>query len=240
MAFDATLAGENSNSLVSVARAVELINDLPPSAGINQWLALGETQQEKTLVASTFSIDSLPWKGDICSTVQALAWPRRVYYDGQYTYCDAIPRDVELAVAYTAAFMGEEGGYVGVGDGGGESESDSAPFPGLTPADLQGYEQVDLGNGALKLKLTEQSGIKTGVTFIPAFAADLLRKYINSAQGFKSTQFRNNSVGRIQVPYINPFNLVVRESRVIYDSVNNKLYPKTGGWLSNPPGYAAT
>ena len=238
MAFDATLGGENSNSFVAVARAVELLSDLPSSAGINDWLNYSEAEQEQTLVASSFSIDPLPWKGDICSTIQALSWPRRIYYDGQYTYCDAMPRDIELAVAYTAAFMGKEGGYVGVGTGGGESESDSAPFPGLTPADLAGYDQVDLGNGALRLKLSEQGAIKTGVGFIPAFAADLLRKYINSAKDFKTTQFRNRSVAQISNPFINPSRLKKTESTIIYDSTNNKLYPKTGGWLSNPPGYA--
>ena len=230
MAFDATLGGASSNSLLTEVRAIELLSDLPASTGINEWLNFSTEEQQQTLVASTFSINPLPWKGAICGDIQALAWPRVIEVDGRSTVCEYLPRDVELATAYTAAFMGKEGGYVGVGTGGGESETDSAPFPGLTPADLAGYEQVDLGNGALRLRLTEQSEFKTGFGFIPAFAADLLRKYVQASGGWGSSRISVSSTARLYQPYITGR---YRRGDGIYEN-NGKIYPRTGGWLSNP------
>jgi hypothetical protein len=203
MAFVSTLGAENANSYISVAEADSLIGDLPQSDGIAEWLGLIPTDKEKTLIAATFSIDPLPWKGLVCSSTQNLAWPRKIVYDRRVTLCDSLPYHFKLAVAYTAAFMGQLGGYIKVAEGGGRAPiSDSEAIPGLTPNDLVGYEKVSLGSGAVELTLADPGKIQTGAQYLPPFATDLLVKYIQKLGGLATIKQSIPTVAGIRVPFI--------------------------------------
>ena len=203
MAFVSTLGAESANSYISVAEADSLVGDLPQSDGIAEWLALIPSDKEKTLIAATFSIDPLPWKGVICSTTQNLAWPRKIVYDRRTTFCDSLPYHLKLAVAYTAAFMGQAGGYIKVAEGGGSAPaSDSEAIPGLTPTDLVGYEKVSLGKGAIELTLADPAKIQTGSQYLPPFATDLLYKYLENVGGLTAVKQDIPTVAGIRVPFI--------------------------------------
>jgi hypothetical protein len=233
MAFVSELGSEEANSYLAVAEAVELNQSLPVSGGIQEWLSLGETDQEKTLTAATLSIDPQNWKGTICNQSQSLAWPRIISYDGRLTYCESLPYDFKIAVAYTAAFMGEQGGYISVKEGGGASASENAnALEGLSPQDLKGYDALSLGNGAISLKLSSPERMQTGVNFIPPFAADILAKYIiGTNSGLSVVRLRNASVGRLATPYLHMAAYRTGMTEVREDGL---LYPIYGGWASFP------
>jgi hypothetical protein len=234
--FNSTLASRTSNSYISVEEADALLVDVPTSDGVEEWLQLVEVDKEKTLVAATFSIDPLSWKGEPCDPEQSLAWPRIINYDGRRTVCEELPYDFRLAVAYTAAFMGNEGGYMSIASGGGATAAEGLNgIEGLTPQDLKGYEAVALGNGAISLKLAKPDAIQSGIQYIPPFAIDMLAKYTkNLTGGLSVTRLRTSSVAKTVVPFIYPNH---RLSTGLIREVDGKIFPSVGGWASYPlPG----
>lgn len=203
MAFVSTLGSSSANSFISDTRAAELLGDLPLSDGLSDWLSLVQGDKQKTLVAASFSILPLPWKGNICSTSQNLPWPRVISYDGKLTECSLLPYDFEMAVAYTAAYMGQLGGYIQIAPGGGSAPpSGTDAIPGLTPEDLKGYEKVSLGKGAIELTLASPNTIQTGVQYLPSFATDLLAKYVRGSGGFGTVKMNVRSVAGVRAPFI--------------------------------------
>jgi hypothetical protein len=218
MAFVSTLGASNANSFLSVARATSLLGEIPPSPGITAWLALNPTQKEQTLVAATMAVNPLKWKGYVINTDQSLAWPRLIKIDGRQLPVDELPIDFEIAVAYVAAFLGSNGGYTAVaaGDGGASLRSTNQ------------YEEVDLGNGALRVKFKQGDTPQTGVDYIPPFAMDILYRYITDPS-FSQPYVSRTSTARID-PYYG--NAAFRPSRIRF--AGGQVFPSRGGWYSNP------
>jgi hypothetical protein len=218
MAFVSTLGAANANSFISVARATTLLGEIPVSAGITAWLTLGDTQKEQTLVAATMTINPLKWKGYVADASQSLSWPRLVKIDGRQLPTDELPIDFEIAVAYMAAFLGSGGGYtaVAVNDG------------GATLRSTNQYEEVELGDGALRVKFKQGDIPQTGVDYIPPFAMDILYRYMIDPS-FNQPYVSRNSTARID-PYYGSG--AFRPSRIRF--ANGQVFPARGGWYSNP------
>ena len=218
MAFVSTLGAANANSFLSVARATTLLGELPVSPGITAWLALSDTQKQQSLVAATMTINPLKWKGYVADDTQSLSWPRRIKIDGRQLATDELPLDFEIAVAYVAAFLGSDGGYtsVAVGDGGSSLRSTNQ------------YEEVELGDGALRVKFKQGDIPQTGVDYIPPFAMDILYRYMIDAS------FHQPYVSRTSTARIDPYygNASFRPSRIRF--AGGQVFPSRGGWYSNP------
>lgn len=218
MAFVSTLGASDANSFLSVANATSLLSELPASPGITAWMALTITQKEQSLVAATMSVNSLRYKGKIANSDQSLSWPRLIKIDGRQLSADSLPLDFEVAVAYMAAYFGATGGYtsVSVGDGG----------AGLLGTNQ--YEEVDLANGALRVKYKNQGNAsQTGINYIPPFAMDILSRYMLDA-GFSQPYLSRSSAARIN-PYYS--NSAFMPNRIRF--AGNQVFPATGGWASN-------
>jgi len=218
MAFVSTLGAANANSFISVARATTLLGELPVSAGITAWLALNNTQKEQTLVAATMTINPLKWKGYVADAAQSLSWPRLIKIDGRQLATDELPIDFEIAVAYMAAFLGSGGGYTAVAtnDGGASLRSTNQ------------YEEVELGNGALRVKFKSGDTPQTGMDYIPPFSMDILSRYAIDSS-FNQPYVTRDSVARLD-PYYG--NSAFRPNRIRV--VGSQIYPSYGGWASNP------
>lgn len=218
MAFVSTLGAANANSFISVARATTLLGELPVSAGITAWLALNNTQKEQTLVAATMTINPLKWKGYVADASQSLSWPRLIKIDGRQLATDELPIDFEIAVAYMAAFLGSGGGYTAVATNDG----------GATLRSTNQYEEVELGDGALRVKFKQGDMPQTGVDYIPPFAMDILYRYMIDAS-FHQPYVSRTSTARID-PYYGAG--AFRPNRIRF--AGGQVFPATGGWYSNP------
>jgi hypothetical protein len=218
MAFVSTIGASDANSFLSVARASTLLGELPASAGITAWLALTTTQKEQTLVAASMTINPLKWKGTVATQEQSLAWPRRMKIDGRVLPYDELPIDFEIAVAYMAGFLGSGGGYtaVAVNDG------------GASLRDTNQYEEVELGDGALRVKFKGGDAPQTGMDYIPPFSMDILSRYAIDSS-FNQPYVTRDSVARLD-PYYG--NSAFRPNRIRV--VGSQIYPSYGGWASNP------
>lgn len=218
MAFVSTLGASDANSFLSVARASSLLGELPASAGITAWLALTTTQKEQSLVAATMTINPLKWKGYVADASQSLAWPRLIKVDGRQLPTDELPIDFEISVAYVAAFLGSSGGYTAVAanDGGANLRSTNQ------------YDEVELGDGALRVKFKQGDIPQTGVDYIPPFAMDILQRYITDPS-FHQPYVSRTSTARID-PYYGGNGFRPRRIRF----AGGQVFPATGGWYSNP------
>lgn len=218
MAFVSTLGATNANSYLSVARAISLAGDLPGSDGLNAWIALSSADKEKTLVTATLVINSLRWKGRPVTQEQSLAWPRRIIADNRSLSTEELPLDFEFAIVYMAAFLGQNGGYTAVtaGDGGSALLATNQ------------YQEVELGDGALRVKLRTDDSAQSGLEYIPPFSMDILRKYVID-ESFSQPYFTKNSNARISpMRGMGAF----QPSRVRVS--NGQIFPTYGGWASNP------
>lgn len=218
MAFVSTLGAADANSFLSVARATSLLGDLPASAGITAWLALTDAQKEQTLVAATMTINPLKWKGRIIDDTQSLSWPRLMKIDGRQLSTEELPIDFEIAVAYMAAFLGSGGGYTAVAtnDGGASLRSTNQ------------YEEVELGDGALRVKFKGGDIPQTGIDYIPPFAMDILYRYMIDPS-FNQPYVSRTSTARVD-PYYGGGAFRPRSIRF----AGGQVFPTYGGWASNP------
>lgn len=218
MAFISTLAASDANSFLSVERAISLLTELPDSPGVVSWLALEEEQQEKTLVASTMTINPLRWKGFVATPDQSLAWPRNIKIDGRRLPSDELPLDFEYAVAYMAAFLSTNGGYTGIptgNDGGVQLQQNDQ------------YSEVELGSGALRVKFKEDNSGQSGFEYIPPFVMDILSKYIVDSN-FSQPYLSKTSAARVAPFYANG---LYRQSGIRI--AGGLVFPRSGGWASN-------
>lgn len=218
MAFVSTLGAPDANSYLSVAEATALLQDLPPSAGIQQWLALTDTQKQQTLVNATMAINPLQWKGRPASPEQSLAWPRLMIADYYYSQIDELPLDFRTGVAYMAAFLGINGGYTGIkdADGGSKRQKNSE------------YEEVELGNGDLRVKFDKSYNAQTGALFIPPYSMDIFTKYMIRGE-FYQPKVRRESTARVGYR-----GFVTRQKPSGVRMVNGQLYPYGGSWNNRP------
>jgi len=218
VAFVSTLGASNANSFLSVANATTLLGELPVSAGITAWLALNTTQKEQTLVAATMTINPLKFKGRVATSEQSLSWPRLIKIDGRQLPSDDLPLDFEVAVAYMAAYLGSGGGYTAV----------AANDGGATLLSTNQYEEVELGDGALRVKYKNQGDIpQTGIDYIPPFAMDILYRYIVDP-GFNQPYLTRSSTARVDPYYAGA---AFRPSRIRV--VGGQVFPARGRWGSN-------
>ena len=217
MAFVSTLGASDANSFLSVARATSLLGDLPASEGVSAWLALTTGNKEKTLIAATMSVNPLRWKGRPTTAEQSLAWPRIIRIDHFYLPTDELPIDFEIGVAYMAAFLGSGGGYTAVVTGDG----------GTTLRENDQYDEVELGDGALRVKLKQTETLQSGIQYIPPFSMDIFSRYA------LTNDFIQADVVKSGVARVNPYTpFTPRQSNVRF--VNGQVYPRSGGWYSNP------
>lgn len=218
MAFVSTLGATNANSYLSVARATELLGDLPASAGVTAWLALTPTEKQQTLVAATMAINHLQWKGRPANEEQSLAWPRIIAADYFYVNEDQLPIDFEVGVAYMAAFLGDNGGYTGIADADG----------GMTMRNNYQYDEVELGRSDLRVKFNKDTMSQSGMMYIPPFSMDIFARYMIRGD-FYQPRVRREATARID-PYFR--NARFGPSRV--REMGGKVWPLYGGWASNP------
>ena len=216
MAFVSTLGASDANSYLSVARATTLLSELPESPGIVAWLALTPTQKEQSLVAATMTINPLQWKGQPSSTEQSLAWPRRIIADYYFAPEDELPVDFEIGVAYMAAFLGTTGGYTGIpdADGGAKRYKNSE------------YEEVELGDGELRVKFRTDSMSQTGALFIPPFSMDIFSRYMIRGD-FYQPRVRRESTARVGYR-----GFVTRQKPSGVRYINGQLWPYGSSWSS--------
>jgi hypothetical protein len=218
MAFVSTLGANNANSYLSVARAISLAGDLPASDGLNAWNSLTTASKEKTLVIATLIINSLRWKGKPATQEQSLAWPRQIIADNRLLSTEELPLDFEFAVVYMAAFLGQNGGYTAVVEGDG----------GSALQETNQYQEVELGDGALRVKFRTDDTAQSGFEYIPPFSMDILKKYIID-ESFHQPHFTKASNARLNR---NRGFGAYRPNGVRV--VNGQLFPVYGGWASNP------
>jgi len=216
MAFVSTLGASDATSYLSVARASTLLSELPASTGVTTWLALTTTQKEQSLVAATMAINPLQWRGQPSSVEQSLAWPRRIVADYYFAPDDELPIDFEVGVAYMAAFLGSNGGYTGIADldGGAKRYKNSE------------YEEVELGDGDLRVKFRTDSMSQTGALFIPPFSMDIFAKYMIRGD-FYQPKVRRESTARVGYR-----GYVTRQKPSGVRYINGQLYPYGGSWSS--------
>lgn len=218
MAFVSTLGAPDANSYLSVAEATALLQDLPPSVGIQQWLALTNTQKQQTLVNATMAINPLQWKGRPASPEQSLAWPRLMIADYYYSQIDELPLDFKTGVAYMAAFLGINGGYTGIkdADGGSKRQKNSE------------YEEVELGSGDLRVKFDKSYNAQTGALFIPPYSMDIFTKYMIRGD-FYQPKVRREATARVGYR-----GFVTRQKPSGVRMINGQLYPYGGSWNNRP------
>ena len=101
--LNATLAGPESNSYVTLADADTIAGNMPFYA---EWGAATEEDRTIALIVSTNWLETLDYVGDRCAATQNLKWPRqKASCDGVLASCAAIPfkirqTEVMLAMAY--------------------------------------------------------------------------------------------------------------------------------------------
>lgn len=219
MTLVSTFGASDANSFLSVATATTLLRELPLSAGITAWLELGTTQKEQTLIASTMTINPLRYKGKVATSTQSLSWPRLIKIDGRQLSLDDLPLDFKIAAAYMAAYIGGSGGYTAI----------AANDGGATLLSTNQYEEVELGNGALRVKYKNQGDIpQTGIDYIPPFAMDILSRYITDPS-CNQPYLTRSGTARIDPRYgYGGF----RPSRI--RTSGDQVFPAYGGWASNP------
>lgn len=217
--FDSTVGGAAANSYVSVAAAESLLQALPVSPGVTEWLAFTDTQKEQTLVAATFTLDALSWVGHICNCEQKLQWPRYYRYDCRFSASSVIPDEILLATAYLAASMGVDGGFTAIQSGGSSTAS---------TADLEPFDEVEIGPIRVKMKedVTYGDEMTTAIGLIPPFVADLIRRFLN-AFGVSEGYMGRRSIARAWGSYMGS----PAYSGTMYLR-NGMVYPRMGGWAS--------
>lgn len=214
MAFVSTLGAPDANSYLSVAEATALLQDLAPSYGVQQWLALSDSNKQKTLITATMAINPLQWKGRPATQEQSLAWPRLLIADYYYSQVDELPLDFKVGVAYMAAFLGINGGYTGIqdADGGSKRQKNSE------------YEEVELGRSDLRVKFDKSGNAQTGALFIPPYSMDIFAKYMIRGD-FYQPKVKRESTARIGYR-----GFVARQKPSGVRMINGQLWPYGGSW----------
>ena len=132
--LDCTVGGPNSNSYVCLDEAEEIAANIP---GGDDWIALTEDEKVFSLIAATALLETLQYRGEICSPTQRLKWPREgVDCEGRPFTCDEIAFKVKEATVMLAMQMAKDpGGIIG---GGGVDNSPAGTFVSMQKlGDLQ-------------------------------------------------------------------------------------------------------
>ena len=98
--LDATLAGANANSYISVADATTYFGNRLDSA---DWVAASADNKAASLITATTWLDTVEFYGERSSTTQALKWPRTdVTCDGIEATATFIPKPILQATCEVA------------------------------------------------------------------------------------------------------------------------------------------
>lgn len=123
-----------------------------------------------------------------------------------------------------AAFMGEQGGFIGI--------ASSGTAGGSSVAGLEPFAEVTVGPIKVKMKEDATYGdeLTTNLGQIPPYVADLIRQYLN-AFGAREGFMGRRSIARAWGGYIGS----PAYSGTMYLR-GNKVYPRVGGWASDLEG----
>ena len=72
--LNCTVGDPAANSYVCLDEAEEIAANIPGGA---EWIALTEEEKVFSLIAATALLETLQYRGEICSTSQRLKWPRQ-------------------------------------------------------------------------------------------------------------------------------------------------------------------
>jgi len=122
--LDATLNGSSSNSYVDLAEAVAIARNI---IGGDDWIALSDDEKIYSLIAATAMLETLQYRGEVCTTTQRLKWARKGEdCEGRPFDCTAIPYRIKEAEVMLAIQMAKDpGGIIG---GGGVDNSPAGTF----------------------------------------------------------------------------------------------------------------
>lgn len=144
--LDCTLAGTSANSYVCLPEAEQIAANIP---GGDDWIALPEDEKVMSLIAATALLETLQYRGEICTTTQRLKWPRKGEdCEGRPFDCTAIPYKIKEAEVMLAIQLAKDpGGIIG---GGGVDNSPAGTFVSMQKlGDLQiEYSQFNNNTGS--------------------------------------------------------------------------------------------
>ena len=101
--LNCTLGDPAANSYICLDEAEEIAANIP---GGDEWIALPEDEKVFSLIAATSLLETLQYRGEVCSTTQRLKWPRTgVDCEGRPFDCTAIPYKVKEATVMLAMQM---------------------------------------------------------------------------------------------------------------------------------------
>lgn len=111
--LDATVGGASSNAYIDRTAADSILEE----NGRTDWAALTDAVKDAALIAATRELEKYKYKGDKTSETQALRWPRDGLYDrdGDEVASDAIPNELQYAVAELAYLFQSSNRFAEVG-----------------------------------------------------------------------------------------------------------------------------
>jgi hypothetical protein len=122
--LNCTLGDPAANSYVCLDEAEQIAANIP---GGDEWIALSEDEKVLSLIAATALLETLQYRGEICTTTQRLKWPRQgTDCEGRPFTCTDIPYKVKEAAVMLAMQMAKDpGGIIG---GGGVDNTPAGTF----------------------------------------------------------------------------------------------------------------
>ncbi len=115
--LNATLAGPESNSYVTLADADTIAGNMPFYA---DWSAATDDDKTTALIVATTWLETLDYIGDRCDPTQSLKWPRQnASCDGVLASCAAIPFKIrQTEVMLAMAYISNPSSFPDIGGGG--------------------------------------------------------------------------------------------------------------------------
>jgi hypothetical protein len=113
--LNCTLGNVAANSYVCLDVAEQIAANI---IGGDEWVALSEDEKVYSLIAATALLETLQYRGEVCTATQRLKWPRQgVDCEGRPFTCDAIPYRILEAEVMLAIQMAKNPGSI-IGGGG--------------------------------------------------------------------------------------------------------------------------
>ena len=112
--LNCTLGDPAANSYVCLDEAEQIAANIP---GGDEWIALSEDEKVFSLIAATALLETLQYRGTVCSNQQRLKWPREgVDCEGRSFDCTFIPYKIKESQVMLAMQLAKDpGGIIGGG-----------------------------------------------------------------------------------------------------------------------------
>ena len=112
--LNCTLGDSAANSYICLSEAAAIAANI---IGGDDWIALPDDEKIFSLIAATAMLETLEYRGTICSTSQRLRWPREgVDCEGRTFGCTAMPfKLLEGEVMLAIQMAKDPGGIIGGG-----------------------------------------------------------------------------------------------------------------------------